>query len=477
MLGVECAGNKSREDGEAVRAQSRVEHRQVSPLPALYRHSHGCHRASAQEHQPGAQGARRRRQQGRLAHAELERLDLRRHPGRGALSGRDQQDVRHQHPRQLPARRRTWRASPTSSRPNSPPTSARMSTSLLGASPQITPLVKIDFFERVDWKQYLPDRITDQMIELDGRIIRIVTGLSGATYNSRARADEADAARRFPASRNGRARSPRRPTPPASTCSMPTDVWGKEKTVDYVTKLSSQITGLIRCGEAERIATGEYLALVMDCTGQDALQWQEKGAPLGQMMPLDAAQQRYYYFAVPKNAQHPNAAKLYTVFHDDRGRPEARPTRPGRPTCTSCRARAWARWSTAIMKQNVHVQGSHGRVAAAASRDQRRPQRADQDSDDRSEMLPRPPSPRLLRSVATAAQSPSAMTDSGPPRTRLDARLRGHERRDLAKSTGHVHRRRTAESAARRRPPARDMLAGRHRQLRDPLPSRRRCCG
>jgi ABC-type Fe3+ transport system substrate-binding protein len=31
-------------------------------------------------------------------------------------------------------------------------------------------------------------------------------------------------------------------------------------------------------------------------------------------MPLDAAQQRYYYFAVPRNAQHPNAAKLYTIF-------------------------------------------------------------------------------------------------------------------------------------------------------------------
>ena len=92
------------------------------------------------------------------------------------------------------------------------------------------------------------------------------------------------------------------------------DVWGKRKTIDYVAKLSQQIAGLIRCGEAERIATGEYLALVMDCTGQDALQWQAKGAPLAQMMPLDAAQERYYYFAVPKNAQHPNAAKLYTLF-------------------------------------------------------------------------------------------------------------------------------------------------------------------
>ena len=70
----------------------------------------------------------------------------------------------------------------------------------------------------------------------------------------------------------------------------------------------------MRCGETERVATGEYLALVMDCTGQDALIWQEKGAPVAQMMPLDAAQQRYYYFSVPKNAQHPATATLFTIF-------------------------------------------------------------------------------------------------------------------------------------------------------------------
>jgi iron(III) transport system substrate-binding protein len=184
---------------------------------------------------------------------------------------------------------------------------------LLGASPQITPLVKLDFFERVDWKQYLPGRITDQMIELDGRIIRIVTGLSGATYNSRLAPMKPTQLVDF-----------LRPEWKGKIASTPysagfdvlyaDDVWGKAKTTEFVTKLTSQIAGLIRCGEAERIATGEYLALVMDCTGQDALQWQEKGAPLAQMMPLDAAQQRYYYFAVPRNAQHPNAAKLYSVF-------------------------------------------------------------------------------------------------------------------------------------------------------------------
>src|SRR5215211_2367567 len=42
---------------------------------------------------------------------------------------------------------------------------------LLGASPQIVPVVKVNFFERVDWLQYLPNRITPEMIELDGQII------------------------------------------------------------------------------------------------------------------------------------------------------------------------------------------------------------------------------------------------------------------------------------------------------------------
>ena len=183
----------------------------------------------------------------------------------------------------------------------------------LGAAPQIVPVLKASFFESVDWKKYLPGRISDDMVEWNGELIRIVTGLSGATYNSALAPMKPTMLDDFlkPAWKGKIASTP---YSAGFDILLADDIWGKEKTVAYVRALSKQITGLIRCGEAERIATGEYLALVMDCTGQDALQWKEKGAPLDQMMPLDAAQQRYYYFAIPKNAQHPNAAKLYTVF-------------------------------------------------------------------------------------------------------------------------------------------------------------------
>jgi ABC-type Fe3+ transport system substrate-binding protein len=184
---------------------------------------------------------------------------------------------------------------------------------VLGAAPQIAPVVKVNFFEPIDWKQYLPARITPNMIELDGKVIRIATGLSGVTYNAQLAPMKPTVLDDFLRPEwKGKIAS----TPYAAGLDvlLAEDVWGKEKAVTYVRALARQIAGVMRCGEAERVATGEYLAVVMDCTGQDALLWQEKGAPVAQLMPLDAAQQRYYYFAVPKNAQHPNAARLLTIF-------------------------------------------------------------------------------------------------------------------------------------------------------------------
>jgi iron(III) transport system substrate-binding protein len=183
----------------------------------------------------------------------------------------------------------------------------------LGAAPQLAPVLKAHFFEQVDWKKYLPGRITDDMIEINGELIRVVTGLSGATYNSALAPMKPTVLEDF-LKPQWKGKIASTPYSAGFDILLADDVWGKEKTTSYVRTLAKQITGLIRCGEAERIATGEYLALVMDCTGQDALQWQEKGAPLDQMMPLDAAQQRYYYFAIPKHAQHPAAAKLYAAF-------------------------------------------------------------------------------------------------------------------------------------------------------------------
>ncbi len=184
---------------------------------------------------------------------------------------------------------------------------------MLGAATQLAPMVRLDVLAPVDWRSYMPERVTPEMVEMDGRMMRIVTGLSGATYNSALAPMKPERLDDFLRPEwKGRIAS----TPYAAGFDVlvASDIWGEARTFEFVRKLTKQVAGLIRCGDAERVATGEYLAIVMDCTGQDALLWQEKGAPIDQMLPLDAAQKRYYYFAIPKNAQNPAAAALYSLF-------------------------------------------------------------------------------------------------------------------------------------------------------------------
>ena len=126
-------------------------------------------------------------------------------------------------------------------------------------------------------------------------------------------ADQADHNGRFPR-RNGRARSPRRPMPRVSMFSLRTTCGARTRPSIMCGSLMANHRPDSLRRIAERIATGEFLALVMDCTGQDAKVWQERGAPIEQMVPLDAAQHRYYYFGVPKHARRPGAAKLFTAF-------------------------------------------------------------------------------------------------------------------------------------------------------------------
>jgi ABC-type Fe3+ transport system substrate-binding protein len=183
----------------------------------------------------------------------------------------------------------------------------------VSAAAQHTPLVERKMLLAVDWKALLPDRIKDAAIEEGGMALRVGTGMSGVTYNSEAAPFKPARLADFLDPRwKGKIAS----TPYAASFDSlaANDMWGPKKTLDFLRKLSGQVAGLIRCGDMERIASREFAALVMDCTGQNALVWQEKGAPIAQMIPLDAAQLRYYYTSVPKHTRHPAAAKLFVAF-------------------------------------------------------------------------------------------------------------------------------------------------------------------
>jgi iron(III) transport system substrate-binding protein len=165
-------------------------------------------------------------------------------------------------------------------------------------------------FHTADWKAY---GVPESAIEADGTMIKLVTALPSILYNTRLVPKKPESLTDF---LNPEWKGKIASTPYAANFDMlaSREMWGPEKAIDYTRKLSPQLAGLIRCNENERVASGEFVAYFITCTGNDADELIRKGAPLAQVVPKDFAVVGYFYLAVPKNAPHPNAAKLFTTY-------------------------------------------------------------------------------------------------------------------------------------------------------------------
>ncbi|MGH7795380.1 MAG: ABC transporter substrate-binding protein [Candidatus Binatia bacterium] len=185
----------------------------------------------------------------------------------------------------------------------------------IAAESYLVPLVKRKIFHVVEWPKLLPGRITAEMVEGDGMSLRIYSGLPGTPYNTR----------RVPKSETPKSlKDFLKPFWKGKIASTPyvtglnllgaKELWGREAAMDYIRRFSKQLAGLIRCNEMERVVSGEFLSLVMDCNGASTFELQAQGAPLEHAIPNDAAMIRHFFLNIPKNAENPNAAKLFTTF-------------------------------------------------------------------------------------------------------------------------------------------------------------------
>ncbi|HEV8469953.1 MAG TPA: extracellular solute-binding protein [Candidatus Limnocylindria bacterium] len=92
------------------------------------------------------------------------------------------------------------------------------------------------------------------------------------------------------------------------------ELWGAERTLGYARKFVGQISGFMNCGEEDRVANGEFDVFVYDCGSARVSQMKAKGTLIGWSVPTDGALLGYLYMGVPKNAAHPNAAKLWINY-------------------------------------------------------------------------------------------------------------------------------------------------------------------
>lgn len=177
----------------------------------------------------------------------------------------------------------------------------------------LTELLRAGLFVDVPWAKLEPGRIKPAIVEAHGGVVRLNTGITDVTYNPEMMPHPPDSLAGLLAP-EWKGKLATTPYAAGFDVLLASDFWGVDKTMAFVRKFLPQVAGLIRCGEDERIANGEFAALAMECTSQAPELWKAKGAPIDYFIPSDAAQLRYYYYSIPKNAAHPNAAVLLGLY-------------------------------------------------------------------------------------------------------------------------------------------------------------------
>jgi iron(III) transport system substrate-binding protein len=185
---------------------------------------------------------------------------------------------------------------------------------VLGDESQILTLMKANALESVLWTTWAPNIRDPRLTTPGGTAVQMQTRLPGLTYSTRLVGDAiphslADLLR---PSLRGRIF-----TSPDGTVfehlGSP-ELWGLNKTLDYVRQFSGQVTDFAGCGDEVKLAYGVADVFAFDCGAGRTAQLAKKGMALGWAIPTDAAFVGYLYMGVPKTAAHPNAAKLWINY-------------------------------------------------------------------------------------------------------------------------------------------------------------------
>jgi hypothetical protein len=166
-----------------------------------------------------------------------------------------------------------------------------------------------DVFERVDWGGFSP--AAHQVAVGDGIGIGLLDQIPGFAYNTQEIAEH-----ELPRTTDDvlRLAQPIASTTYAAIFNLLSadDLLGPQAVEAHLDAFRP--AGLIGCAELDRIASGEFAGLWISCGSNIAEIAAQRGAPLGSVVLTDAGLILPWYMAVPKNAAHPNAAKLWVSW-------------------------------------------------------------------------------------------------------------------------------------------------------------------
>jgi len=185
----------------------------------------------------------------------------------------------------------------------------------LGYSNHVLAMIQTGTLEPTDWAAWAPNVQDPRLLAPGGTAVAIQSSLPGITYNSQ-RFSGAAVPRSLEDVLKPQYKGYVGATPYAAWFDhlAAPELWGLQRTTEYVGLLADQASGLMRCNEEDRLLNGEFDILVLDCSQRGPLRLKARGAPMEFTVAADAPLIAPLYMAVPKNAAHPNAAKLWLNY-------------------------------------------------------------------------------------------------------------------------------------------------------------------
>ncbi|HEY7065866.1 MAG TPA: ABC transporter substrate-binding protein [Chloroflexota bacterium] len=136
----------------------------------------------------------------------------------------------------------------------------------IGTENHFVKMAQAGALEAVDWASWAPNVRNPAVVALDGRAVAFATRVPGVTYNTD-RVKGSDVPTSLQALLQPRYKGRIASTPYGGNFDAlaSPEMWGEQRTVEYVTRLADQVAGLMRCGEIERVGSGEFDVFAMDC--------------------------------------------------------------------------------------------------------------------------------------------------------------------------------------------------------------------
>jgi ABC-type Fe3+ transport system substrate-binding protein len=186
---------------------------------------------------------------------------------------------------------------------------------VLGTEAEISEMSRAGALISEPWQNWMQGLASLRMVAAGGVGVQVQTRLPGITYNS-TRLTGASVPKSL-----ADLLKPQYKGRIATTTSTSLferlasdEVWGADRTLSYVRQLAGQVGGVIGCGDEDRIVKGDFDVLVYDCGSARVNQMKAKGTLIGWSEPSDGALLGYLYMGIPKNAVHPNAARLFINY-------------------------------------------------------------------------------------------------------------------------------------------------------------------